>query len=208
MSVPKFLETTMPDKDSVHNPLDSSLSSLLERSRKNAVMSAVALPAGMALISMCIQMMQEQLVSKVRWAAEEAGILDSEALQQQRVRARRTRGGLVPETREDPFGYRPQSGENRRRRRQRREERARAEREREEQAREERERRERAREEREREEQAKAEREREEQARARREREDRDRREQERRDKEEKEAKMETEEDTESDAENDLFNLA
>ena len=75
----------------------------------------------MSLISMCIQMMQDQIVDKVRWVAEESGLVDSEARQQQRVRARRTRTGAVPETKEDQFGYRPLSGENRRRRRQRKE---------------------------------------------------------------------------------------
>ncbi|XP_043201980.1 two pore potassium channel protein sup-9-like [Amphibalanus amphitrite] len=73
---------------------------------------------GMSLISMCIQMMQDQIVGKVRWVAEETGLVDSEARQQQRVRARRTRAGAVPETKEDLFGYRPLSSENRRRRRQ------------------------------------------------------------------------------------------
>ncbi|KAF0298679.1 hypothetical protein FJT64_003953 [Amphibalanus amphitrite] len=85
---------------------------------------------GMSLISMCIQMMQDQIVGKVRWVAEETGLVDSEARQQQRVRARRTRAGAVPETKEDPFGYRPLSSENRRRRRQKKDKDERKEKER------------------------------------------------------------------------------
>ena len=83
----------------------------------NNAPSSLRLPTGMALISMCIQMMQDQIVSKVRWAAEEAGMVDSEARLKRRKAARRSREGTVPET--DPYDYRPLSGENRRRRRQR-----------------------------------------------------------------------------------------
>ena len=81
--------------------------------------TAVPPLAGMSLISMCIQMMQDQIVTKVRWAAEESGLVDSEARQQQRVRARRSRAGAVPETKEQQYGYRQLGDENRRRRKQR-----------------------------------------------------------------------------------------
>ncbi|KAF0305353.1 TWiK family of potassium channels protein 7 [Amphibalanus amphitrite] len=51
---------------------------------------------GMALISMCIQIMQDQIVTKVRWAGQEVGIIEDETRPQLRIR--RTRRYAVPET--------------------------------------------------------------------------------------------------------------
>ena len=51
----------------------------------------------MALISMCIQMMQDQIVSKVHWFATEVGIIESEK-SAKKIKYQRTRAGDVPET--------------------------------------------------------------------------------------------------------------
>ena len=51
----------------------------------------------MALISMCIQMMQDQIVSKVHWFATEVGIIESEK-SAKKIKYHRTRAGDVPET--------------------------------------------------------------------------------------------------------------
>ena len=52
--------------------------------------------SGMALISMCIQMMQEQIVTKVRWTGQELGLVDDSS--HSRLQLRRTRRGAAPET--------------------------------------------------------------------------------------------------------------
>ncbi|XP_043216956.1 TWiK family of potassium channels protein 7-like [Amphibalanus amphitrite] len=59
---------------------------------------------GMALISMCIQMMQEQIVAKVRWTGQELGLIHDSS--HPRLRLRRTRRGAAPETthRESSYG--------------------------------------------------------------------------------------------------------
>jgi len=58
---------------------------------------------GMALISMCIQMMQDQIVSKVHWFAVETGIIDSEqTAANARVKYKRSRKGVMETPIEKP----------------------------------------------------------------------------------------------------------
>ncbi|XP_037074693.1 potassium channel subfamily K member 18-like [Pollicipes pollicipes] len=99
--------------------------------RKDGFMAAVKMGVticycliGMALISMCIQMMQEQITTKVRWAGLELGLIQSEEDQRRVVRMRRTKRGAVPETDylADDSLSRPVTSEKRRRRRKKRRE--------------------------------------------------------------------------------------
>ncbi|XP_037094143.1 TWiK family of potassium channels protein 7-like [Pollicipes pollicipes] len=69
---------------------------------------------GMALISMCIQMMQEQIVTKVRWTAHELGIMKTPAAGRRVVRYKRSRRGAVLQTADDADGANPTSGWTRR----------------------------------------------------------------------------------------------
>ncbi|XP_037080376.1 TWiK family of potassium channels protein 7-like [Pollicipes pollicipes] len=78
---------------------------------------------GMALISMCIQMMQDQIVSKVHWFAAEVGIIDSDKrASRSRVKYKRSRKDQVPETPLDADGNlsQPASGERRRKKKKKR----------------------------------------------------------------------------------------
>jgi len=74
---------------------------------------------GMALISMCIQMMQEQILTKVRWSAQELGLM-KRPTDEKRVVYKRS--GKVMETAEGQDGDR-QAEEKRRAKEQKREER-------------------------------------------------------------------------------------
>ncbi|XP_043246939.1 TWiK family of potassium channels protein 7-like isoform X2 [Amphibalanus amphitrite] len=102
--------------------------SFMDKASDDAVIKAVKMGItigycliGMALISMCIQIMQEQTVAKVRWAASEFGLVEGKDQKPKMVMRRTTRRDGVPETKYFQDGYysRPVSSEKRRKRRKR-----------------------------------------------------------------------------------------
>ncbi|KAF0304639.1 Open rectifier potassium channel protein 1 [Amphibalanus amphitrite] len=74
---------------------------------------------GMALISMCIQMMQDQIVAKVHWFAAEVGIIESQKKTDSRIKYKRSRDPSIPETSLADDGA-PAGGEKRRKKKKRR----------------------------------------------------------------------------------------
>ncbi|XP_042221495.1 TWiK family of potassium channels protein 7-like [Homarus americanus] len=59
---------------------------------------------GMALISMCINLMQEQLVHKTRWLLMELGIVEEEIDPMEKYKYKKTKKGTVVETKQDRDG--------------------------------------------------------------------------------------------------------
>ncbi|XP_063610615.1 TWiK family of potassium channels protein 7-like [Penaeus indicus] len=59
---------------------------------------------GMALLSMCINLMQEQLVAKSRWLAREIGLIEEEVDPMVKYKYKKSKRGTVPETQQDRDG--------------------------------------------------------------------------------------------------------
>ncbi|CAL4064375.1 unnamed protein product [Meganyctiphanes norvegica] len=62
------------------------------------------LSGGMALLSMCINLMQEQLVEKCRWFAKQVGITEEEIDPNIKYKIKKSKKGSVPETPADRDG--------------------------------------------------------------------------------------------------------